>query len=71
MTAPRKTAPAKKQEAQQEAVETPKELTVVVTSKFIDKHTGEARNPGDVIEVAQDRLEEILAAGRYVEEPAK
>lgn len=84
MTAPRKTAATKKQEdsqeavetpkateAQQEAVETPKGLTVVVASKFIDRHTGEARNPGDVIEVTQERLEEILAAGKYVEEPAK
>lgn len=57
-------------EAPQEAVEAPKEITVVVVSKFIDKGTGETRNPGDVIAVTQERLDEILAAGRYVVNPA-
>lgn len=41
-------------------------VAVVVTSKFKDRCTGKLNTVGDVIEVTQERLDEILAAGDYV-----
>lgn len=48
---------AKKQEA----------FMVTVKEKFIDKHTRGVRKVGDVIEVTQERFDEIAAAGEFVE----
>lgn len=42
-------------------------FSVVVLSKFIDKHTGKTHEKGDLIEVTPDRFEEILLVGKYVE----
>lgn len=50
-----------------QATET-KTVAVVVKAKFIDKLTREIRSVGDVIEVSPERLEEIRAAGEFVEE---
>lgn len=35
---------------------------------FIDKHTGEPHNVGDIIEITEDRFKEILAVGEFVKE---
>ncbi|MDY3980646.1 hypothetical protein ACTQZK_06325 [Paraeggerthella sp. LCP19S3_G8] len=42
-------------------------FAVVALRKFNDKRTGDLRKPGDVFEVTQERFDEILAAGEFVE----
>lgn len=68
---PKETAQEASQDAPQEDPDgiekTPDALTVIVKAKFVDKHTGDLRRKGDVIEVTQERLGEILSAGNYVE----
>lgn len=41
-------------------------MKVKVTKAFIDKHTREFHDMGEVIEVTEERAKEILAAGEYI-----
>lgn len=45
-------------------------MKVKALKTFWDKHTGEKHVKGDVFEVTQERCEEILAKGPYVEKVA-
>lgn len=49
------------------AVDEPGMITVNVKTRFKDKLTGEVRNPGAALDVSQERYEEIMAAGDFVE----
>ena len=42
-----------------------------VLIKFIDKYTGEIRKVDDIIEVTEERYNEILVKGKLVEEIAE
>lgn len=42
-------------------------MKVKVTNDFIDIHTGDLHKAGDIIEVSNKRLNEIKAAGDFVE----
>lgn len=41
-------------------------MKVKVTKAFIDKHTREFHDMGEVIEVTEERAKEILSAGEYI-----
>lgn len=43
-------------------------MNVKVTKAFIDKHTREFHDIGEVIEVTEERAKEILSAGEYIKE---
>ena len=43
-------------------------MRVEVIQKFKDKHTGEIRNVGDVLDVTQERFDEIMTVGEFVKE---
>lgn len=43
-------------------------MQVKVTKAFIDKHTREFHDIGEVIEVTEERAKEILSAGEYIKE---
>lgn len=42
-------------------------MEVIVLRRFLDKHTGEVRKPGDVLEITEERFEEIMKTGKLVE----
>lgn len=42
-------------------------MKVVVLRKFLDKYTGEIHKPDDVLEITEERFEEILKVGKLVE----
>lgn len=42
-------------------------MKVVVLRKFLDKYTGEIHKPGNVLEITEERFEEILKVGKLVE----
>lgn len=46
-------------------------MKVKVLRKFLDKHTGEVHKPGDVLEITEERFEEILKVGKLVEKVSK
>lgn len=41
-------------------------MKVIVLRKFIDKYTGEVHKPEDVLEITEERFEEILKVGKLV-----
>lgn len=41
-------------------------MKVKVTKAFIDKHTREFHDYGEIIEVTEERANEILSAGEYI-----
>lgn len=43
-----------------------KKIKVVVKKKFLDRHTGIFRKPGDKLTVSEVRFREILRSGDYV-----
>ena len=43
-------------------------MKVKVTKAFVDKHTREFHDIGEVIEVTEERANEILSAGEYIKE---
>ena len=44
---------------------------VIVKSIFRDKHTGKIHKPGEKLNLKQERIDEILSAGNFVEKTAK
>ena len=42
-------------------------MRVKVTRKFIDRHTGEAHFKGDVLEITEERYQEIASVGNFVQ----
>nr|AHF24080.1 hypothetical protein [uncultured bacterium Contig643] len=44
---------------------------VIVKSIFRDKHTGKIHKPGEKLNLKQDRIDEILSAGDFIEKTAK
>ena len=43
-------------------------MKVKVIDKFRDKHTKKIHNVGDVLTISQERCDEILTVGNFVEE---
>lgn len=41
-------------------------MKLKVLVKFIDKHTGNLHNVGEVFEATEERLQEIMSVGNYV-----
>lgn len=41
-------------------------MKVKVIRKFTDKHTGELYNKGDLLEITEERYNEILSVGEFV-----
>ena len=46
-------------------------MWVKVIKRFRDKHTGKIYNVGDKLNLKQDRIDEILAVGTFVEKESK
>lgn len=67
--APKDTAKKPAEETAKPETETEQDtkFAVIALRKFNDKRTGDFRKPGDVFEVTQERFDEILAAGEFVE----
>lgn len=46
-------------------------MWVTVKMKFRDKYTGQKYKPGEKLNLKQDRIDEILAVGPFVEKESK
>ena len=46
-------------------------MEVKVITRFRDAHTGEIHKPGETFECTQERYDEILAVGPFVEKVAR
>lgn len=44
-----------------------KKFNVIVKKKFLDRHSGIYRKPGEKLTISEDRFREILRSGEYVE----
>lgn len=42
-------------------------MRVLVTTPFVDKHTGDFHRVGEILDVSGERFKEIAAAGGFVE----
>ena len=41
-------------------------MEVIVTHKFKDRHTGKTHDQGEVLEISEERYEEIASVGNFV-----